>query len=1717
MDAVGAPHGRAGPNAPRGKADGFVTRHLADRYEIIGTLGSGGLARVLRVRDRAVAGRILALKQAHRAADAPELLAEFLALGRVQHPNLPTLHDFHEDLGEGRPGYTLDEVSGETADVHVERAGPGVLPDVLAGVLRALASIHSRGLAHGDVHPHNIIVDALGSTVKLLDLSPASERGAARGALPYQSPERLEGSPPSVAADLFAVGVTLHRLLCGELPFPDYPAVAREVAPVGAARLGPWRDLVCDLLRRRPAERPADAAAVLRAVATIAGRDLPLLDPAAVRAMLAHGPSVPVGDWPARLLDAAGGGPRGLPAVVVAIGPDGSGRSHALRAVRWRLQADGWRVLHAVATPSDTPGSLIRRLAAQLPVTERTSLPGLESAAAGGAVSHGADAPPEKARSRAAAALAHALTATARGLRLAILVDDSDRMDGFSAEVLLTVARTAEHRPADAGELVLVLAGRTGGLLGHLLAAAGTRGQALELPPFDEAATRALLGQVFLGRRPTLALVQALRRSGGSPLVLSEALTTALDQGWIRIGDQDVDIVPDAPSPLPVPQSVQEAQRARLSEVPAACWPLLTAIAAAPVPFPAGLAPRLLGPEAPARALDRLRELGVIRWGVESGDARLALATPSLAEAVRDRGEPGAPALTALADAPGSPGGLAARVIQIWAAALLDRGVDEELTAVADELVQSGHAEGALRLFSASPAPVNATSDLRWEVQGDAMAMLGRDDEALAAYAHLPAQTASVRTGTLLIRRGRNREAIERFSEAAALLQEGPAAPLAEALSWRARAYMLLGEYDNAMADCARARSAATGDLRARLLHTEGLVHYYKGEYDAAAKALAMARDHWAIQGRAVEEAEVANAIGLLHFRQSELDEATRIFEAVLETAERAGDRDRALVTLMNMAVIEQSRGAYGEAESRYREALSMARVLGHEAGIMKVTQNLGNLHRFLGELDEATRNLDEALPLAEADRNRYMVAHIRCLRGEIHWLRDDLEAAEAELLAARETFRDLGSAGEEADCTRSLAEVLLDRGALDAARREADRALELAESKGVPSIEVLCRATRAEVERRRESGNLEVALATADAAGQAATELDRPDITWQVQLTRHRLLRDLERSDEALAAANAALAALDRLTRELSETRRGTFLRVKNRRRAVRELRWLAALHPPEGGGTSWRRLLDVNQRLNSELDLAKLLEYIIDSAILLTGAERGFVLMIDEAKRATGTDGGLRVEVARNIDQENIRNKRMKVSYSIAQQVIETAEPVLTTDAMADGRYSEYLSIHHMKLRSVLCLPMVRQGRVIGALYIDNRFQSDAFDGDDLAFMEAFAAQAAIALGNARLLEERQRTLAALAATREQVEALNARLTNQLAEKERALQETEELLVVQRRQLSRAHGYESLVGDSQPLRQLLHVLDRVAKSEVSVLLTGESGTGKELVARAVHFNGPRKDRPFVAINCSSIPETLFESELFGHVRGAFTGATADKKGVFEVADRGTLFLDEIGELPLEMQAKLLRVLQDGAIQKVGSPRAAHVDVRIVAATNRNIRDMVAAKAFREDLFYRLAVVTMELPPLRDRVSDIPLLVHHFIQQNQREGIGGAVRGIHPDALRLLARYRWPGNVRELEMALKNASIFCEGDILRPADFSNFPEIVGAEDTEAAPAPLSTAVRPIADLERDAIVHALEVFGGNKKRTAERLGIDRRTLYNKLAAYGISVERRAQVLGRDA
>jgi DNA-binding NtrC family response regulator len=339
-----------------------------------------------------------------------------------------------------------------------------------------------------------------------------------------------------------------------------------------------------------------------------------------------------------------------------------------------------------------------------------------------------------------------------------------------------------------------------------------------------------------------------------------------------------------------------------------------------------------------------------------------------------------------------------------------------------------------------------------------------------------------------------------------------------------------------------------------------------------------------------------------------------------------------------------------------------------------------------------------------------------------------------------------------------------------------------------------------------------------------------------------------------------------------------------------------------------------------------------------------------------------------------------------------------------------------------------------------------------------------------------------------------------------ERALEKKETMREVQllRRRLAALAPGTDVVGSGPAMQRVFDLVKKVAPSNASVVITGESGTGKEVVARAIHNLSPRKEKPFVALNCSAIPATLIESELFGYERGAFTGADQRRLGNFELAHNGTLFLDEIGDLPLELQAKFLRVLEERKIRRLGGRGEVEVDVRVICATNRDLKEEIRRGRFREDLYFRLHVFTIVLPPLKERREDIPLLVHHFLEKFNGE-TGKHVQGVSPAAMAVLQGYAWPGNIRELRNTLERAMILVDGDVIGE---EHLPPDLQASRSEAATLRVPLGM-PMDRVEKEYILASLQKNGGNKARTAEVLGISEKTLYNKLNRYAAEARDR--------
>ena len=475
------------------------------------------------------------------------------------------------------------------------------------------------------------------------------------------------------------------------------------------------------------------------------------------------------------------------------------------------------------------------------------------------------------------------------------------------------------------------------------------------------------------------------------------------------------------------------------------------------------------------------------------------------------------------------------------------------------------------------------------------------------------------------------------------------------------------------------------------------------------------------------------------------------------------------------------------------------------------------------------------------------------------------------------------------------------------------------------------------------------------------------------------------------------------------------------------------------------YRRLFEVASLLLGRYELSDLLNRLMDAVIDVTNADKGFLILLEGNQ--------LRVKVARNVSKENIDDAVAQLSDSIIAKVVRTKRPLIISDALKDEEFNSSLSVINLKLCSVMCVPLMDRDSLLGLIYVGNDKVVELFEQQTMEVLTIFAAQASLIVKNALLINELQLDKKSL---QERLDAMR---------------------------------FGRIIGSCKAMQAVFTKVEKVATTDISVLITGETGTGKELIAREMHDRSPRVKGPFVSINCGAIPENLLESELFGHVRGAFTGAVSNKRGKFHAADGGTLFLDEIGELPVSLQVKLLRALQDKTVVRVGDTRPEVVDIRIVAATNKLLEHEIRQGAFREDLYYRLNVVNVHLPPLRERGEDIMVIAKYLLGKYVEE-FSAKVRGFSPNGVIAIKKYNWPGNIRQLENHLKKAVVLSDKALLSPDDLELTTDVLPSI------LPLASAKE---NFQRQYINEVLTLNSGNRTKTARDLGVDPRTIFRHL------------------
>ncbi len=876
-------------------------------------------------------------------------------------------------------------------------------------------------------------------------------------------------------------------------------------------------------------------------------------------------------------------------------------------------------------------------------------------------------------------------------------------------------------------------------------------------------------------------------------------------------------------------------------------------------------------------------------------------------------------------------------------------------------------------------------------------------------------------------------------------------------------------------------RSEPRSDPHSALLlrNTLAMVRWKTGDFDAAA---ALYADNLAAAGELNDpwvQLTSLNNLGVLRCSRGRWTEARGLLSRALEMNRRLGAREGEALARINLGEVEEILGDWRRARRHAARALALLESSGDSADRVAAQLLLASLARKAGEAEEAARRIEEAGVGAEEAGDEDLAVQVLLQRGLLEIDRGRLERARDDLDQALDRARASGTEELLGRILAARAELALETRDRDGAGRAIAEAREVADALGdrlargrLLALEAQ-RAALPDPGRPDDPGGRAAPPAAPDALfAEAIAVLEEVEApyevaralyawglrTWSLEPALDKLERALDRFETLGAEPDAARA-------------RGAIARIREHGRA-------AGVHgagAPGGAGPADGTLVEVMKVINSSLDQDEVMDRTMDLALERLGGERGMIVLQDPLTRE------LEVAVARNLGERDETEDR-KLSESVVRRVIESNEPVLAVDAPADRRFAGAESIIASHILSILCVPLAIRSRLAGAIYVDHCKSKHLFSQGDLDFLTAFADGAAVAIENARLF-------------------------GQLEEARRRLESENESL---KREIFASHHLGSLIGKSRAIQELKATLERVAQSTSTVLIRGESGTGKGVVARIIHNVSPRREGPFVQFNCAALPETLVESELFGHERGAFTGATDRKPGRFELGDGGTIFLDEIGKVSRAVQAKLLRVVEDKEFERVGGTKTQRSDVRIVAATNLDLERAIAENEFREDLYYRLNIIPIVLPPLRERREDIPYLAQHFVGRIGRD-LGQAPRELDPTVLRLFEEHAWPGNVRELEAAIHRALVLSSRPRLGPEDFQWIATAGRGVEAHAEAAAHAAVPEDLADggyqratdaFDRELVRAALTTCDGKIRETARMLGIARNTLKSKLDKY---------------
>ncbi len=1731
---------------------------IDNRYFVEKALGEGGSGKVYKVLDK-ISGEIQALKLLNPDLISSDELAlfeqEFLNLKKLSHPNIIKVFNFGFEKNH-QPYFTMDLVEGPSLqELFSESFDLSAFVQYTAQICLALDYLHNRGIIHRDLKPANILLkqnEDNGFNALLTDFGMAenfriSNFDSRGGSHFYVSPEAIRGWKIDQRADLYSLGIALYEVATGTKPFsaetpievlkqhlhkiPENPTNIRKDIPLELS------EIIFKLLEKNPSKRYSSALEVVQDLLKLAPVSIPL--PKLQASSQIWGGGFVGRKAELKLLNQAFEASRNQQNLHFTLirGERGIGKTRLLQEFSTQIQLDGGKIffLNSIDTVG-VPYGLIVELIRQIGVSTPGGIEFSEDEETiwRFILTHGKGREiPEifKDKAQIFDVFVRLLEKFSKAVQrmqkdngtlpLLVILDDFQ-------EASESIRQFIRYLIFNGSSIEMLLIGLVSGddlkLRDFYQNFQSEKTfQQLVLKAFNHADFQTFLEQKFTKVKNFDSLFNDLYgQTSGNPLFTEHLLQFLIDKEilpredgfWVWKGIE---------TGIGIPEAMSDLLKSRWEKLSPSAQSILQALALHGEAIPFNLLKNFFrgADESFMEGVGGLLASGFVIREIADGKILFRLAqqswvdflneitTPQQAKAIHEQW------ITTIEEqSDGSS--------NEWAVRLAHHALESQHGAKAKKYLPVA-AEFARSMFDIPQAIhfyseyLKLLSDKESEIKENVLEKLAtlyelggefekslqiiqtvlNDPDAL----HLSKEKLwdwKFRNVDILQKLGRVDEVFQLLLD-----QQNAWESLPPELNGRGHyelgwIYRLKGDFEKAYQQYNRALEQfqkANSEANLGFTHNRmGVTYLIENKLDQAESAFLKSLEIFDQMTHFRGLAHVHNNLGILYRRKGDLKQAKKQYQNCLKIRRTIKDVSYLPQILNNLANVQFYEGNWKDAFEAYKEVLRIAQGLGLEETMADVLDNLGMLLFYFGKIEDALAYEKKSIQIDRRLGNLINIAKAMERMGDMYDVIENYRHSHAYYCRSLHLLEKLKS--EE-----DTAEVLLKLGAHYLKVNQKEKALDyliraedlcqiyrLEEKRAQVAIYILQWALKYHDYQRGEYyrnflGNNLSAFVDPLLQGVAYRQLGD---AW---LKKERLAQSLENYQRSLeifvrlgavieqARAHKAIALTYNMREDFEQAQvhfkkavqlfekipaRSERLRLMNHLIDTQE-HIIANLQQGAGGDNQITALQQTSLIVHSIFNLETMLHNIMNTVINLLKADRAAIIFLD---RSTG---GLEVKVSRGMEEATIEDA-IRISQSIIERVEKTGSSVLSRNTLGDDRFRNSKSVRNFRIFSLMCVPLKLEDRLIGTVYVDSRNPDRIFSYRDLEFLENISDLAAVAISNSEYYEEIKRR------------------KNSLENDVKTLREV----------VKQTFQFNDMIGTSKPMQDIFRTVSKILDKNVDILIRGESGTGKEKLAGIIHFNSNRKNKPFITVNCAAIPPTLLESELFGIEKRVATGVD-EHLGKFEQANGGTIFLDEIGDMSMDTQAKILRVIQEREFQRIGSSKTIKVDVRIIAATNKNLEEAIRNQAFRQDLYYRLNVLPIVIPPLRERKEDIPLLVEYFVK---KYGSSGDVERITEAAMKALIDYDWPGNVRELENVVHRMIIFAENGRITVNDLpteirtnNRVQELVNSGKGKMA----------LRDYERSLLLESLKQNEWNISKTAKTLGVHRNTLHRKLKVYKIA------------